>query len=160
MKKKLILTKVIASFFLIVLITGCSSTTLIQSIPEGAKLYLDGEPVGTTPYSLRDTKITGSSTIVKLTMEGYEPLISTLTKDEEINTGAVVGGVFFLIPFLWTMQYKPVHNYELNKITENNAIIVDKNASITDKLKELKKLLEEGLLTQEEFEKIKKKLLE
>ena len=140
--------------------SGCSSTTLIQSVPNGAKLYLDGESVGTTPYSLRDTKITGSSTIIKLIMDDYEPLIATITKDEEINAGAVIGGVFFLIPFLWTMEYKPVHNYELIKQTENKSIIDDKNASITDKLKELKKLLEEGLITQNEFEKIKKKLLE
>ena len=152
--------KFIAIFFLIILMSGCSSTTLIQSVPNGAKLYLDGESVGTTPYSLRDTKITGSSTIIKLIMDDYEPLIATITKDEEINAGAVIGGVFFLIPFLWTMEYKPVHNYELIKQTENKSIIDDKNASITDKLKELKKLLEEGLITQNEFEKIKKKLLE
>ncbi len=34
------------------LFTSCASTTMIHSIPSGAKLYVDGEPVGSTPYVL------------------------------------------------------------------------------------------------------------
>ena len=40
-----------------VLITSCSSTTLIQSNPPGAKVYLNDEAVGTTPYTHKDKKI-------------------------------------------------------------------------------------------------------
>ncbi|MCB9233306.1 MAG: PEGA domain-containing protein [Bacteroidia bacterium] len=95
---------------------ACSSSTLIQSVPSGARLYLDGEAVGTTPYQHRDTRITGSTVHVRLEMQGYSPLDRTFCRDEEIDPGAVVGGVFFLWPFLWTMKYKPVHTYELTPL--------------------------------------------
>lgn len=39
---------------------------MIQSNPSGAKLYLNGENVGETPYSHTDTKIAGSTTTVQL----------------------------------------------------------------------------------------------
>ena len=81
--------------------------TLIQSNPSNAKLYIDGQHVGQTPYKHRDSKIVGSSLMVKIEKEGYQPLITTITKDEEVNVGAIVGGLFFVVPFLWTMQYQP-----------------------------------------------------
>jgi hypothetical protein len=48
-----------------------------------------------------------------LEKEGYEPLNTIFSRNEEVDPGAIVGGVFFLFPFLWTMKYKPTHNYEL-----------------------------------------------
>ncbi len=100
---------------LVFLFTGCVSTTMIQSDPPGAKLYLNGEPVGTTPYTHSDTKPVGSTTIVRLTKEGYKDLTTSFSRNEEVDVGAVIGGIFFLFPFLWTMKYKPFHNYELIK---------------------------------------------
>ncbi len=96
-----------------ILFASCASTTVIQSTPGEAKLYLNGEPVGNTPYTVRDSKIVGSSTTVQLKKDGYEPLTTSFSKDEEVNVGAIIGGIFFLFPFLWTMKYKPVHTYEL-----------------------------------------------
>lgn len=67
------------------------------------------------------------------------------------------------------MKYKPYHNYELIPLNqevmeadplqsndENKTIIVNK----TEQLRELKKLLDEKIITQEEFEREKKKILE
>ncbi|MFO7851773.1 MAG: PEGA domain-containing protein [Bacteroidales bacterium] len=98
---------------MVFLFAGCVSTTMIQSDPPGAKLYLNGEPVGTTPYTHSDTKPVGSTNIVRLTKEGYEDLTTSFSRNEEVDVGAVIGGIFFLFPFLWTMKYKPFHNYEL-----------------------------------------------
>ena len=102
-------------FFLTItiLIASCTSTTMIQSNPPKAKVYLDGAFVGETPYLHRDSKIVGSSMVVKLEKEGYNPFVTTITKDEEVNVGAIIGGLFVLVPFLWTMQYQPSHNYNL-----------------------------------------------
>ena len=83
-----------------ILITSCSSTTVIQSSPSGAKVYLNGEPMGTTPYTHRDTKIVGSVTAVSLEKEGYDPLNTSFSRDEEVDIGAIVGGIFVLVPFL------------------------------------------------------------
>jgi hypothetical protein len=104
-----------SAFFLaaLMLLSACTSTTMIQSIPSGAKVYVDHEPVGTTPYMHADTKITGSATYVRLQKEGYEDFNIVITRDEEVDVGAIVGGIFVLVPFLWIMKYKPARTYEL-----------------------------------------------
>jgi hypothetical protein len=149
-----------------VLFTGCASTTVIQSNPAGAKLYLNGEPVGATPYTHRDTKIVGTATHVRLEKEGYQTLNTSFSRNEEADVGAIIAGVFLLFPFLWTMKYKPEHNYELssgaeNKQTESNAPAqpLTEKKSKADRLRELKQLLDEKVLTQEEYDWEKKKIL-
>ena len=101
-----------------VLLSGCSSTTMIQSKPEGAKIYLNEELVGTTPYAHSDTRIVGSTTRLRLEKEGYETLNSSFIRNEEVDAGAIVGGIFLMFPYLWTMKYKPSHTYELVPLTE------------------------------------------
>ena len=96
-----------------VLLSSCASTTMIQTNVDEADLYLNGENVGKTPYKHRDTKIVGSTTEVRLEKEGYETLQTSFSRDEKADVGAIIAGVFFLFPFLWTMKYKPVHNYDL-----------------------------------------------
>ena len=149
-----------------ILFASCSSTTMIQSNPSKAKLYIDGQFVGETPYVHRDSKIVGSSMMVKLEKDGYKPTISTITKDEEVNVGAIIGGLFVVVPFLWTMQYQPVHNYELKPtIVENEVKPEIQKSQINpkskaDKLRELKQLLDEKIITTDDFEKEKAKILD
>ncbi|HHZ96068.1 MAG TPA: PEGA domain-containing protein [Flavobacteriales bacterium] len=102
---------------LVFLLAGCSSSTMIQSIPSGAKVYLDSEYAGTTPYLMEDMKISWTSTRVELKEEGYENFVVRITKDEEVNVGAIIGGLFFLVPFAWVMDYKPTHTYELKELS-------------------------------------------
>ena len=150
-----------------ILFVSCSSTTLLTSSPSGAKVYMNGEPVGTTPYSHSDTKIVGTTTSVKLVKEGYEPLNTYLTRNEKVNVGAIIGGCFFLFPFLWTMDYNPTHNYELVLVGTNTSV-TDKNTpqvntsgkSKLERLKELKALLDDKAITQAEYDIEKKKILD
>jgi PEGA domain-containing protein/putative oligomerization/nucleic acid binding protein len=148
-----------------ILLTSCASTTIIQSNTSGAKLYLNGEYVGETPHTYRDTKIVGSTTTVRLEKDGYEPFNGVFSRNEEADVGAIIGGVFFLVPFLWTMKYKPTHTYELSPTLEDNQTTISKeskqnNISKADRLHELKQLLDEKIITQEEYEKEKNKILE
>ena len=150
-----------------IILASCSSTTLIQSSPTGAKIYIDGEPAGNTPYSHSDTKIVGSTTSVKIVKEGYEPFITSFSRDEEVDVGAVIGGFFVMVPFLWTMKYKPARTYELSPINESyqNPAFDNSNSTPTitskaESLRELKGLLDDGIITLEEFESEKKKILE
>lgn len=99
-----------------VLFGSCSSSTLIQSNPSGAKVYMNEEYMGVTPLSYSDTKIVGSTTSLRIEKEGFEPLYTYLTRNEEVDAGAIIGGLLVWVPFLWTMKYKPVHNYELRPI--------------------------------------------
>jgi uncharacterized protein YceK len=149
----------------VMLLSGCASTTVIQSIPSGAKVYVDGETLGTTPYSYSDTKFTGSTNFLRLEKEGYEVFNTSFSRNEEADVGAIIGGFFVWVPFLWAMKYKPTHTYELSPIVEKQSeeISVNKNCSTkskADRLRELKQLLDEEILTQEEYEKEKKKVLE
>jgi len=92
---------------------ACASTTKIDTTPAGATVYINGEKAGTTPFNYPATKIVGSAVQVKLKKEGYEDFQATLTRNEEPDVGAIVGGVFTLVPLLWCMKYKPTHTYEM-----------------------------------------------
>jgi len=56
----------------LILLSSCASTITITSIPSEAKLYLNGEYVGNTPYKHRDTKIVGSSNTVRIEKKGLK----------------------------------------------------------------------------------------
>lgn len=77
----------------LILLESCASSTTIQSNPTGAKLYLNSSYVGTTPYRHTDTKIVGTTTYVRLEKEGYEPLNTSFSRDEQADAGAIVGGI-------------------------------------------------------------------
>jgi hypothetical protein len=92
---------------------ACSSSTVIRSNPSGAKVFIDGSMVGTTPYTMEDTKIVGSTTRIRLEYPGYQATDASIKRSEEFDVVACIGGVFLLVPFLWIMGYKADHNYEL-----------------------------------------------
>ena len=92
---------------------ACSSETVIRSNPPGAKVFIDGSYVGTTPYTMSDTKIIGSTTRVRLEYPGFAPLDASIARNEEFSAMACLGGVLLLFPFLWIMGYKPDHTFEL-----------------------------------------------
>ena len=152
-----------------ILSSSCASTTMIQSTPTGTKVYIDGQSVGTTPYTHSDTKILGSTTTVKLEKDGYETLNTFFSRNEQADIGAIIGGLLIWIPFLWTMKYNPTHTYELvpaivnQQTTDKTLQLQNPNPintkSKADRLRELKQLLEDKILTQEEFEKEKAKIL-
>ena len=50
---------------------SCSSTTMIHSMPEGAKVYLNDEFKGVTPYKHVDSAVLGTTTLMVLKREGY-----------------------------------------------------------------------------------------
>jgi hypothetical protein len=93
--------------------TACSSSTVIRSNPPGAKVFIDGEMVGVTPYEMSDTKIVGSSTHIRLEYPGLQPTQASIKRSEEFDVVACIGGVFLLVPFLWIMGYKADHTYDL-----------------------------------------------
>ena len=126
-------------------------------------MFIDDEPVGITPYRHTDTKIVGSVTEIKIEKEGYETFNTVLVRDEQVDVGAIVGGIFFLFPFLWTMKYKPVHTYELKPIPGYYVTKPGKTDSAlltkAEKLRELKKLLDDKVITKKEYEAEKDKIL-
>lgn len=151
---------------IVILFASCSSSTMIISNPPNAKLYIDGEMVGQTPYKHLDSKIVGSSIEIRIVKDGYEPFLDNITKNEEADVGAIIGGLFIWVPFLWAMKYKPSHSYELKNIALENETLSSNTKSIStpyskaSKLRELKQLLDDKIISAEEFEKEKTKILD
>jgi len=179
--KKLSLRQLIATALIgIFLFSSCASTTMIQSNPSDANVYINGVPVGNTPYQYRDTKIVGSTQSLRLEKEGYYPINTYFSRDEEVAVGPLVGGIFFLIPFLWIMKYTPQHYYELQPMNQlppaapinnfpaqNNpqAPVQPQNnneapKTIEQQLTELKTLYDKGLITKEDYEAKKAEILQ
>ncbi len=145
-----------------IFLTSCASTTLIQSNPSGAQVYIDSQNKGVTPYNYSDTKIVGSSTAITLKKEGHQDLNVMLIRNERADVGAIIGGFLVLVPFLWTMQYNPTHNYELipgsNQNTEE-ANGTTQSSNSTNELVKLKNLLDQGAITTDDFTILKVKIL-
>ena len=97
----------------VLLFSSCVSATLIDSSPSNAKIYINGENVGITPYKHRDTKIVGSTNQVRIEKQGFQTYNTTFSKNEEIAVGPLIGGMFVLVPYLWIMKYKSARVYEL-----------------------------------------------
>jgi hypothetical protein len=149
----------------IMMIDGCISTTMIRSYPEHAKVYIDDEPVGYTPYSYADIKISFSTINIKLEKDGYEPFYESISRDERIDGCAVIGGVMFWFPLLWTFRYKSEHMYELEPLC-NQAVKAPMlpeetlTSTQTDQLQQIGRLLDEGLMTPEEYDRERTKILD
>ena len=110
---KTIFTALVAS----VLLSSCASSTLITSVPPGAKVTIDGMLKGVTPYQMTDTKIIGTSSNIRLELNGYQPKDVMINRNEKVEPGAVIGGLCFFFPWFWVMGYDPTHNYELTPVS-------------------------------------------
>jgi len=101
--------------------TGCASTTVIKTNPSGAKVFVDGAPVGKTPYSMTDTKTIVSTTSLRLEKPGYESITVNINRMEEPDIGPIIGGVcagatlLGLAFFLWAGKYRAEHIYDLER---------------------------------------------
>jgi len=153
----------------LILFSSCMSTTMIQTQPPGADIYIDGVKVGQSPQEMTNDKTVIECTEVKIEKEGYETINTTICRNEEIDFGPILAGFFIWVPFLWAMKYEPVHSYDLQVASNDNAVNEDSNSNVKSnkstttkykQLRELKALLDDGIITKEEYEKEKKKILD
>ena len=96
-----------------VLLGACSSSTVIRTNPSGARVFIDGALVGTTPYTLSDSKIVGSSTQIRLEYPGLPPTTVAVSRNEDLKVGTLIVGILLIIPLLWVMGYDSEHTFEL-----------------------------------------------
>jgi hypothetical protein len=165
MKRKISLHTFLMLLLTLVLFAGCASSTMIKSVPSGADVYINGDKVGKTPYLYTDTRVVFSPMNVDIVKEGYETLYVTIRRDEEFNVGAFIGG--FIIPplWLWTLDYKPTRTFTLQPMLNDFPEVAVKEIKYNgttklEKLRELKQMLDEKLITVKEYEKLKAQILE
>ena len=95
-------------------LTGCASTVQINSVPAGASVTVEGQYIGETPTSYTDTGIVFSKRNVVVEKEGYDTVRTTVSRDAQVNAGALIGGILCLWPLLlWAMDYPSNVDYEL-----------------------------------------------
>lgn len=160
---------------ILILFSSCMSTTMIQTQPPGADVYIDGIKAGKTPQQMTNDKTILECTSIRIEKEGYETINTEICRTEDIDVGPILAGFFIWFPFLWAMKYYPEHSYKLevgngsNDFEEpaNNNSNIQINSKTKnnatpkyDKLRELKALFDDGIITKEEFEKEKKKILD
>ena len=98
---------------------ACSSSMKITTLPEGAKVYIDQEYKGVTPYVYSDKRPLWTELNIKLTKDNYEDFnIKVQKADGELNYGAGCGGLFCIgiagLPFsLWLFNYPEEKTFEL-----------------------------------------------
>lgn len=152
-----------------ILVTSCMSSSVIQSSTANTKVYIDGEYAGTAPVTMKNTKVVSSCTDIRLEKDGYETQTAQICRDEEVDLAPAVAGFCIAIPWLWSFKYYPSHYYEMRKNDDviapnkpNPEIISPKpeaEKTKAEKLKELKNLFEQGLITEEEYKKAKAEIL-
>ena len=96
----------------LILLTACSSTTTIRSSDPEARIYVNGEYVGTGQAEYTDRKVAFSNNKVVLKKEGCLPSNYSFRRNEDPDGGAIVGGILVGVPFLWVTEYKDQHAYE------------------------------------------------
>ena len=94
------------------LTTACNSSTLISSSDPDAKIFVNGEYLGTGEGVYSDQKVAFSSNHVEIRKEGCRSQTHRFRRSEEADIGAIVGGIFLTVPFLWVTEYKDRHAYD------------------------------------------------
>lgn len=168
-------------FLIVSFLQSCMSSTVINSEPQDADVYINQIYAGKTPVVLADRKLSMTPTYIRIEKEGYLPIDTYIVKDEKINVGAAVAGVFFYYPWLWVFEYEPYHNYILltddnqqddidyyyqndnppsNATNDVDNTNQNQQKSKAQKLRELKALLDDGIITQDEYNTEKQKILD
>ena len=101
----------------IISLISCASTTTIRAIDDNGaidrdvKIYADGSYRGQGEALYSDTKIVGSVTSINLRKDNCRSVQHSLSRSEQLQVGALIGGLFLWVPFLWIMGYNPIHSY-------------------------------------------------
>ena len=83
----------------------------IQSDPSGADVYINNQKMGKTPYKANLDDFVATNYQIILKKDGYNDFNGVLAKEAKV--GAIIGGIFFIIPFLWCYGPSPNQQFVL-----------------------------------------------
>lgn len=102
----------IVSVLLLISLVGCSTMVTIQSDPSGADVFINNRKMGKTPYVAKLDDFIATNHQITLKKDGFEDFNGVLAKEAKV--GAIIGGIFFLIPFLWCYGPSPYQQFALS----------------------------------------------
>ena len=94
------------------LVAGCASATRINSVPPGARVFVDGQYLGRAPVTHEDSGPLWTAKPVTLKLDGYRDQTGMIRK-EELQVGPLIGGALVLVPFLWLTGYPDEYTFQL-----------------------------------------------
>jgi|SRR5690606_1059357 len=100
-------------------LAACSSGTTIRVSDPDARIYVNGEYVGTGHGRYSDRKPAFTKQKVTLRKEGCKPQHYTFRRNERPDLGAIVAGYYLALPILWFTQYKPHRAYEFDCVEQH-----------------------------------------
>ena len=92
-------------------LTACSSGTHIKVSDADARIYVNGEYIGTGKGYYSDRKPAFTKQEVTVRKDGCAEQSYTIRRNERPDLGAIVGAYYFAVPVLWLTQYKDRHTY-------------------------------------------------
>jgi len=157
----------------ILFLLSCASSTYIKTLPEGAKIKEGDILKGVTPYLHWDRGIGTGGRTFTLQMEGYKDK-TIIIERREFKAQRII-----LLPVLawpWIFGYPDEYFFELEKAVQNDVpSSIKQNIPVSSKistqpskvetehaqkLRELKKLRDEGLLSDVEYELKRKAIID
>lgn len=154
-------TPKIINYKIIILLLNCSilfyscSSTMINSRPEGAKIFINDQFVGHTPYKHSDMSIAGTKVDVRLEMDGYETYKMAFYRSEKLLAIPLILGIIIWPFALWVQGYDNNRIYDLRPEKNDEYDEYDEY----EKLRKLKSLFDDGIISKEEFENEKRLIL-
>ncbi len=113
----------------IMVVAGCSTMVTIQSEPSGADIILNNQKVGKTPFAVKLSDFAFNSYDVTLKKEGYADYHGRIAK--EAKAGAIIGGLFIWVPFLWCYGPQPYQTFYLSeKDGKVGAAVVNRDENV------------------------------
>ena len=105
MKRLLILASAVT-------LAACSSGTHIRASDEDARIYVNGDYVGTGDGYYSDRRPSFTTQQVTLRRDGCVEQSYAMQRNEKPHYGAIVSAAAFAVPILWVAKYKGQHDYE------------------------------------------------
>lgn len=104
--------KKLTNILLIFLTLSCSSTTIIKSTDSKARISVNGEKSGIGALIHTDKKVAffGKNRVI-ISKDGCADQEYIFKRNEKLDIRALIFGVL-IVPLIWVMQYKAVHEYE------------------------------------------------
>lgn len=104
------------------LLVGCSSSTTIRVSDPEARIFVNGEYVGTGHGHYADRKPAFTRQEVTLRREGCREESYSFRRNERPDIGAIVSAYYLALPILWLTQYKQYRAYEFDCIETADAV--------------------------------------